>query len=396
MVGPDSVFAKLFQNTINAVLQAEMENHLGYGNNQKAGISKVSGNSRNGYNSKKIKSQYGEIEIEIPRDRVAAFEPQIVAKQQTTTNDLEAQILALYAMGNSTNEISQHFKQIYGFDISDNYISTVTEKVLPLVKEWLSRPLQPIYPIVFLDAIRYKVREGGGNNGLGGKIMDKAVHIALGIGIDGKKDVLGLYISENESAKFWMSVLSDVKSRGVQDILIASTDNLTGFTDAIHSIFPNTKHQKCIIHQIRNSTKFVSYKDLKQFTSDLKLVYTSKDENTALDQFEMFKNKWNKDYAYAIKSWETNWPELMTYMEYPQEIRKLIYTTNPIEGLNRQLRKVTSKRTVYPSDEAVLKNLYLVITKLNDKWTMPVRDWSKILNQLTILFEDRIIRFINH
>ena len=255
MEGPDSVFAKLFQNTINTVLQAEMEQHLGYASNQKIGVSKSTGNSRNGYNTKRLKSQYGHVDLDIPRDRKSKFEPEIVAKHQTTTNDLENQILALYTMGNSTNEISNHFKQIYGFDISDQYISIVTEKVLPLVKDWLNRPLQSIYPIVYLDAIRYKVREGGGHNGLGGRIIDKAVHIALGIGLDGKKDVLGLYISENESAKFWMSVLSDIKSRGVQDILICSTDNLTGFTEAIKSIYPDTKHQKCIVHQIRNSTK---------------------------------------------------------------------------------------------------------------------------------------------
>jgi transposase-like protein len=425
MVGPDSVFAKLFQNTLNAVLQAEMENHLGYRNNQKTRRFKKdqigeggdfnstynittddpnpnshpnslsSPNYRNGYNSKNIKSQYGIVEIDIPRDRVASFEPQIIAKHQTSTNDFEHQILALYTMGNSTNEISNHFKEIYGFDVSDTYISTVTEKVLPLVKDWLNRPLQAVYPIVYLDAIRYKVREGGGVNGLGGKIIDKAVHIVLGIGLDGRKDVLGLYISQNESAKFWMSVLSDIKARGVQDILLCSTDNLTGFTEAIQSIFPDTKHQKCVVHQIRNSTKFVSYQDLKPFTQDLKLVYTARDENQAKEQFEIFKTKWSKDYGYAVKSWEVNWAELMTFMEYPQEIRKLIYTTNPIEGLNRQLRKVTSKRSIYPNDESLLKNLYLVITKLNDKWTMPIRNWGKILNQLTILFEDRIIKFIN-
>jgi len=396
MVGPDSVFAKLFQNTINAVLQAEMENHLGYSNNQKAGISKTVGNSRNGYNTKKLKSQYGQLEIDIPRDRTAEFSPQLITKHQTTTNDLEGQILALYTMGNSTNEISSHFKQIYGFDISDTYISTVTEKVLPLVKDWLNRPLQSIYPIVYLDAIRYKVREGGGGvNGLGGRIVDKAIHIVLGIDLEGKKDVLGLYICQTESAKFWMSVLSDIKLRGVQDIFICCTDNLTGFTEAIKSIYPDTEHQKCIVHQIRNSTKFVSYKELKPFTSDLKLVYTARDETQAKEQFEIFKQRWDKDYHYAVKSWENNWAELMTFMNYPGEIRKLIYTTNPIEGLNRQLRKVTSKRTVYPNDDAVLKNLYLVVTKLNDKWTMPIHNWGKILNQLTILFEERLTKFIN-
>lgn len=395
MVGVDSIFAKLFQNTINAVLQAEMDNHLGYVNNQKR-VSKTICNSRNGYNTKKLKSQYGEIEVEIPRDRQAEFSPQIVAKHQTTTNDLENQILALYAYGNSTTEISSHFKQIYGFEVSQQYISTVTEKVMPLVKDWLNRPLQNIYPIVYLDAIRYKVRDGGSSGGLGSKILDKAVHLALGIDLDGRKEVLGLYISENESAKFWMSVLSDLQQRGIEDILICSTDNLTGFNEAIKSIFPNTKHQKCIVHQIRNSTKFVSYKDLKSFTADLKLVYTAKDEITALEQFEIFKQNWNKDYGYAIKSWETNWAELMTFMDYPAEIRKLIYTTNLIEGLNRQLRKSTKKRSVYPNDEALLKNLYLVVTRLNDKWTMPIQNWGKILNQLTILFEDRIVRHIQN
>lgn len=394
MVGPDSVFAKLFQNTINAVLQGEIENHLGYPPNQK-GVSKTLGNSRNGFNSKKLKSQYGEVEIDVPRDRVASFEPQIIAKHQTTTNDLENQILALYAHGNSTSEISSHFKEIYGFEVSSQYISTVTEKVMPLVRDWLNRPLQSIYPIVFLDAIRYKVREGGGGNGLGGRIMDKAVHILLGIDVSGKKDVLGLYISETESSRFWMTVLSDLQSRGVKDILICSTDNLSGFSEAIKSIFPLAQHQKCIVHQIRNSTKFVSYKDLKEFTKDLKLVYTAKDELTALTYFEDFKQKWNKDYTYAIKSWESNWTELMTFMQYPQEIRKLIYTTNPIEGLNRQLRKSTRKRTVYPNEESLLKNLYLILSRLNHKWTMSIQNWGKILNQLTILFEDRIVPHIN-
>lgn len=394
--GKGNVLGKLFEKTINSLLQGEIENHLGYSSNQKTGISKTSGNSRNGYTSKKLKTDMGQVMVDTPRDRLGSFQPQIVKKNQTSTKGIEQKIIALYAMGNTTSEISDHLEEIYGFEVSPQYISLATEKVLPLVKDWQNRPLEPIYPIVFLDCIRYKIRDGGGDGrGIGGRVINKAVYVLLGISITGKKDVLGLYTSENESAKFWMNVLSDIRERGVQDILICPTDNLTGFNEAITSIFPNTKHQKCIVHQIRNSTKFVSYKDLKPFTKDLKTIYTAKDELTALENFEKVKEVWNHKYSYAIKSWETNWNELMTFMEYPKEIRTLIYTTNPIEGLNRQLRKVTKKRASFPTDNSLFKCLFLAIQNIQKKWTLPIRNWSQIINQLTIIFEDRITKYIN-
>jgi len=398
--GKGNVLGKLFETTINSLLQAEIEDHLGYDSNQKKGISKTSGNSRNGYNSKKLKSEYGEMEINTPRDRLGEFKPQLIPKNQTSTKGLEDRIIALYAMGNSTSEIAEHLEEIYGFKVSPQYISLATDKVLPLVKEWQNRPLELMYTIVYLDCIRYKVKMGSSINEVtgrsyGGRVVNKAIYVLLGVDITGRKDVLGLYISESESAKFWMSVLSDIKERGVEAILICPTDNLTGFNEAITSIFPFTKHQKCIVHQIRNSTKFVSYKDLKSFTKDLKTIYTAKDEMTALENFESVKQKWNDKYSYAFKSWESNWNELMTFMEFPAEVRRLIYTTNPIEGLNRQLRKVTKKRSSFPTDDSLLKCLYLAIKNIQKKWTMPIRNWGQVLNQLTIIFEERITKYIN-
>lgn len=383
--GKDNLLTQLFQRTVDAALEAEMEHHLGYSKHQKT----TNKNSRNGTNTKQLKTQYGQIDIAIPRDREGSFDPKLIPKHQRTTQGLENKILYLYGLGNSTADISEQLEELYHFQVSPQYISTVTAKILPLVEAWRNRPLEPCYPIVFLDAIRYKIRDESTN-----LVENKAVYVVLGINLSGKKEILGLYIQKEESAKYWMSVLSDINRRGVKEILICCSDNLTGFNKAIESIYPNTIHQKCVIHQIRNSTQFVSYKDLKAFTSELRKVYTAKDEKQAKTHFSSFKDKWNDKYSYAIKSWENNWTELMSFMQYPSEIRRIIYTTNPIESLNRQLRLSTKKRGSFPNDNALLKCLYLTIQRI-DKKQKQTRNWSSIINQLTIVFEDRITQYID-
>lgn len=410
--GKNNILGKLFQQTVDKLLEAEMDEHLGYGKHQRRDYlpnSQYSNpdnnpdkpqrpNYRNGVSSKKIKTSYGELDVAIPRDRSGEFKPTVVSKHQKASNGLEAKILSLYAMGNTTTEISEHLADMYGYTVSPQYISTVTNKILPMVEEWQGRELERIYPIVFLDAIKYKVRiEKDGVR----KVIDKSIYIVLGINIYGRKEVLGVYPGDSdgtgygESAKYWMYVLSDLRQRGVEDILICSTDNLTGMSKALESTFPNTKHQKCIVHQVRNSMRFVSYKHLREFTADMKRFYRAKDLKTAESEFKLFKDKWNSKYTYAIKSWETNWNELMEYMQYPSEIRRIIYTTNTIESINKSLRKATKKRLSYTSDDSIMKCLYLAIQKITKKWDKSIANWAMILNQLTIVFEDRITKHLD-
>ena len=320
----------------------------------------------------------------MPRDRKGEFEPKVLKKNQTSiSQDIEEKILSMYAKGMTTGDIEEHIQDIYGVEVSDTTVSRITDKILPIAKEWQQRPLESVYAVAFLDAIHYHVRSEG-------QIVKKAVYIAIGIDLDGKKDVLGMWVGENESAKFWATVLNGLKNRGVEDIFIACTDNLTGFSAAIEAVFPKTEIQNCIIHQLRNSSKYVSYKDLKALMADLKAVYAAVDEPTALDALDTFAERWDKKYPKISQSWRDNWPNLSTYFKYPQEVRRLIYTTNAIEGFNRQLRKVTKAKSVFPTDDSLLKMLYLAMIDITKKWTGRRQDWSMIHAQLAVFFADRM------
>jgi putative transposase len=371
----------LFKGTIESMLEAEMEEHLGYEKHNVVGNN--SGNSRNGYNRKTIKSEMGETEIKVPRDRNGEFDPQLITKRQTRTDDLENRILAMYSKGMSTRDIEDHLRDIYGVEASASMISRITDKIMPAVTEWQNRPLDAVYPIVFLDGIVFKVRKDA-------RVINKCMYSVLGINMEGRKEILGIWLSENESASFWAGVCNDLKNRGVQDILIACRDNLSGFSTAIETVFPKTEQQLCVIHQIRNSTKFVSYKDLKPLMADLKLIYGAPTLEDAEYRLEEFREKWGKKYTQILKSWDANWAELSTYFKYPQEVRTLIYTTNAVEGFHRMLRKFTKTKTIYPTDDSVRKSVYLSIQEISRKWTMSIRDWGIIIGQLSLFFEDRL------
>lgn len=371
----------LFKDTLQEIFEAEMEEHLGYQKHDNAGDN--SGNSRNGYSQKTIKSRFGESEISIPRDRNGEFEPRIIKKYATTSNQLEEQIVAMYAKGMSTRDIEDHIKDIYGVDISANTVSKITDKIIPLIAEWQSRPLERVYPIVYLDAIHFKVRKDN-------RIINKAAYSVLGITMDGLKDILGIWIGENESASFWLGVCNDLKNRGVEDILIACKDGLSGFSEAVSSVFPQTEIQLCIIHQIRNSLKYVSYKEQRALMADLKKVYQALTLEEAEAAFEAFKERWGQKHPIIIRSWEKNWMELTAYFKYPYEIRRIIYTTNTIEGYHRQLRKVTKTKTAYPTDESLKKIIYLATMEISKKWNMPQRDWKKCISQFHIYFNERL------
>ena len=369
----------LLGDTMEQMLKAELDEHLDYEYGEKP----LSLNTRNGSSKKTVKSSYGNIDLNIPRDREGSFEPQALKKYQKDISNIENQIISMYAKGMTTRDISTHIKEIYGFGISESMVSKITNKILPNIEEWQNRPLEKVYPFVFLDAIHYHVRE---NN----IVVKKAVYIALGYNTEGYKEILGMWVGENESSKYWLLVLNQLKERGLEDILIVSTDNLSGFSQAIESVYPKTEIQKCVIHQIRNSTKFVSYRDIKELIKDLKTVYKASTEELALSNLDIFEEKWGKKYPMCINSWRNNWAELSTYFKYPEGIRKLIYTTNSIENFNRQLRKVTKNKTIFQSDYALQKSLYLAMVDASSKWTSRIRGWDQILSQLSIFFEGRI------
>ncbi len=376
----------LFKETIAEFMEngldAELDDELGYSRYDYK--NKNTANSRNGHSSKTLRTSFGDVEVAVPRDRKGEFEPQLLKKNQTSiSQDIEEKILSMYAKGMTTSDIEEHIRDIYGIEVSDTTVSRITDKILPLAKEWQQRPLEAIYAVVFMDAIHYHVRSEG-------RIIKKAVYIAIGINLDGRKDVLGMWVGENESAKFWATVLNGLKNRGVEDIFIACTDNLTGFSSAIEAVFPKTEIQNCIIHQLRNSSKYVSYKDLKALMADLKAVYAAVDEEAALNALDIFAENWDKKYPKISQSWRDNWANLSTYFKFPQEVRRLIYTTNTIEGFNRQLRKVTKSKSVFPTDDSLLKMLYLAMMDITKKWTGRRQDWSVIYAQLTIFFEDRL------
>jgi len=385
-IGSMADIQELFRETIAEFMEngldAELDEELGYSRYDYK--NKDTDNSRNGHSSKTLKTSFGEVEVEVPRDRKGEFDPVILKKNQTSIGqDVEEKILSMYAKGMTTSDIETHIRDIYGLEISDTTVSRITDKILPIAKEWQQRPLEPVYAVMFLDAIHYHVRSEG-------QIVKKAVYIAIGIDLDGKKDVLGMWVGENESAKYWASVLNGLRNRGVEDIFIACTDNLTGFSAAIEAVYPQTEIQNCIIHQLRNSSKYVSYKDIKALMADLKAVYAAVDEQSALDALDSFAETWDKKYPKISKSWRENWPNLSTYFKYPQEVRRLIYTTNPIEAFNRQLRKVTKSKSVFPTDDSLFKMLYLAMMDITKKWTGRRQDWGVIHSQLSIYFADRM------
>ena len=376
----------LFKETIAEFmedgLETELDEELGYSRYDYR--NKNTENSRNGHSSKTLRTSFGDVEVAVPRDRKGEFEPQLLKKNQTSiSQDIEEKILSMYAKGMTTGDIEAHIQDIYGVDVSDTTVSRITDKILPVAKEWQQRPLEAVYVVVFLDAIHYHVRSEG-------HIVKKAVYIAIGIDLDGHKDVLGMWVGENESAKYWATVLNSLRNRGIEDIFIACTDNLCGFSTAIEAVFPKTEIQNCIIHQIRNSSKYVSYKDLKALMADLKAVYAAVDEDAALMALDTFSEHWDKKYPTISQSWRANWANLSTYFKFPQELRRLIYTTNAIEGFNRQLRKVTKAKSVFPTDESLFKMLYLAMMDITKKWTGRRQDWSMIHAQLAVYFEDRM------
>lgn len=372
----------LLGDTLQGMLEGEMDQKLGYSKYDYQ--NKDTDDSRNGYSKKKVISSVGEIDLDIPRDRKGEFEPQIVKKNQTDISNIEDQVLSMYAKGMTTRDISTHLKSVYGVDASAEMISHMTDRILPIAKEWQNRPLEKKYAIVFMDAVHFHVRQDS-------QTIKKAVYVAIGIRLSGRKEVLGMWVGGNESAKYWLGVLNEIKNRGVEDIMIVSVDGLTGFGDAIGAVFPKAEIQRCIVHQVRYSTKFVNYKDLKPFVKDLKEIYQASTEDLALENLDQFEEKWGKKYPSSVASWRNNWSQLSTFFKYPVEIRKIIYTTNSIENFNRQLRKVTKAKTIFPTDDSLFKVLYLAMCDITDKWTGAGWNWGQTLDQLCIHFSDRIV-----
>lgn len=371
----------LLGDTLQGMLEAEMDEKLGYSKYDYR--NKETDDSRNGYSKKTVTSSLGEIDLDIPRDRKGEFEPQAVKKNQTDISNIEDQVLSMYAKGMTTRDISEHLASVYGVDASAEMISHMTDRILPVAKEWQNRPLERKYAIVFMDAVHFHVRQDN-------QTVKKAVYVAIGTRLNGQREVLGMWIGGNESAKYWLGVLNEIKNRGVEDIMIVSVDGLTGFGDAIGAVYPKAEIQRCIVHQIRYSTKFISYKDIKPFMKELKEVYQAPTEDAALEALESLEGNWGKKYPTSVASWRNNWAQLSTYFKYPAEIRKLIYTTNSIENFNRQLRKVTKNRTIFPTDDALFKLLYLAMMDITKKWTGKSWDWGQTLDQLCIYFGDRI------
>jgi putative transposase len=379
--GKDGVFARLFGETLTQMMQGELTAQLGYEPYEAKG--RNSGNSRNGSYPKTVRTSNGEVEVEVPRDRNGDYEPQILKKYQTSSNELEDKIVAMYAKGMTTRDIEDHLRDMYGVEASAATISTITNKVMPLVEEWQNRPLAALYPIIYLDAIHYQLRKDH-------KVDNRAVYIVLAVNLEGYKEVLGHWVSDGEEgASFWLSVVTDLRNRGMEDVFIACVDGLQGFKEAIQAVFPPTAIQRCVIHQIRNSLKYVTWKDRKAFAQDLKTIYQAPTREAAETALLKVADTWGEKYAIAIRSWENNWDDLATMFDYTPEIRRLIYTTNLIEGYNRQLRKVTKNRAAFPSPEAARKLLWLAHRDIAKKWTMPIPNWPIILNQLAIRFEDR-------
>jgi len=386
LMGKDGAIKKLISKSLEQMLESELTEQLGYDRYSPAG--KNNGNSRNGKTHKTLKNDNGEIEITVPRDRNGEFDPIIVKKYERTIGPIENKIISMYAKGMTTRDIQSHIQELYGLDVSATLISNITDKIVNLAIEWQNRPLEGIYPIVFFDAIHYKVRDDSK------KVISKAAYTCLGIELSGRKDLLGLWVGEAEGANFWLSVLTELKNRGVKDILIACIDGLRGFPEAITTIFPKTEIQLCVIHQIRNTLKYVASKDQKEFMKQLKTVYSASTEEAALENLNELEEKWSKKYSLALKSWRVNWANLSTFFKYPEEIRTIIYTTNAVEAVHRQFRKVTKARSLFPNDDALKKMLYLAYRDLSKKWTMPIRNWSIVLSNFSINFQERLEPFL--
>ena len=381
LTGVQKLVKELTSGLIQEIMDAELEEELGYSKYDYR--NKQTENSRNGHYKKTVISSQGDIDLDVPRDRNGEYEPQIVKKHQMDISEIEDKILFLYSQGTSTRDIEKAMNELYGIEVDATRVSKITDKILPTIREWQNRTLKSVYAMVMLDAIHYKVREDG-------IVVKKAVYIAIGTDLEGKKDVLGIWIGATESSKYWLGVLNGLKNRDVQDILIASVDGLTGFSEAIGAAFPKTEIQRCIIHQIRSSTRYVSYKDVKAVTIAFKPVYKAPNEELALVALDEFEQNWGGKYPMAVRSWREYWDELATMFKYPEQIRRIIYTTNAIENFNRQLRKVTKTKSAFVSDDALMKQLYLVTIQITEKWTMPIRDWGNILMHLLIYFDDRV------
>ena len=375
----------LFRDAIQQVMESELDVELGYEKSERMSDSEsanLSKNYRNGYSKKTVKTQLGEIEVKVPRDRNGEYEPKIIGKYSRNADGMEEKILSLYACGMSQRDIAEQIKNLYDVEISPELVSKISEKIMPEVNEWQNRPLESVYPFVFMDAIHYKVKENH-------QYITKAAYVVLGINMEGGKDILGIWIGEHESSKFWLNVLTELKSRGVRDVYLFCVDGLAGFREAIEAVYPSAVIQRCIIHQIRYSTRFVSYKDIKELMADLKLVYTAVTEDEALNNLMSFKEKWSKSYPSCVKTWEDNWDILSTFFAYPAEIRKIIYTTNIIEGLNRQFRQITKNKPSFTNDESLRKMLYLASKNIVKRWTQRCRNWDVVLNYLKVMFEDK-------
>lgn len=381
LIGENGLLKQLTKAIIERALQAEMTEHLGHSKNQL--VANETGNTRNGNSKKMLKGDFGTLPIAIPRDRSGTFEPQMIGKHQTRWTGFDDKILSLYARGLTVREIQQHLQEIYGTEVSSTLISTVTDEVIEEVKAWQSRALDPIYPIVYMDCIHVKVRDSGA-------VRIKALYLAIGVNIEGKKEVLGMWMAQTEGAKFWLSVITELKNRGVSDIFIACVDGLKGFPEAIEAVFPQTTVQLCIVHMVRHSLNFVGWKERKQVATDLRQIYTATTVEQAEIALREFEQKWDEKFASIGQSWRRNWSRLTPFFDYPADIRKVIYTTNAIESINMSLRKITKTRSSFPTDEAVFKLFYLALNNISKKWTMPIQDWKAALNRFTILFGDRM------
>ena len=374
-----------FKELLQELLEAELDVSMGYDKNNKGDID--IDNKRNGYSPKTVKSEFGEFQLDIPRDRKGEFEPEIVPKYCRDISGIEDKVISLYARGMTTRDIAAELQELYGINVSAEKISKITDRILPDIKEWQSRPLEPIYPFVFMDAIHYKMREDG-------RILNRDAYVILGVDLEGNKDILSITIGANESSKFWLGMLNDLKNRGVRDVLFFCVDGLSGFREAIEAVYPNAQVQRCIIHMLRNSFKYVSYKDLKSFASDFKAIYKAPSEEAALKELEDVKEKWGRKYPFAISNWESNWDVIRPFFEFSDDIRRIMYTTNIIEGVNRQFRKVTKTKSVFPNDSSLEKMLYLASQNVMQKWKMRYRNWDLVLSQLTILYKDRMKEFL--
>ena len=381
LIGENGLLKQLTKRLLERAMAAELTEHVGYEAHDAEG--RNSGNSRNGKSAKTVKGTFGTLPIEVPRDRNGTFEPQIVGKHQTRFTGFDENIISLYARGLSTREIQQHLEEIYQVEVSPGLISSVTDEVIDEVKAWQNRQLDEVYPIMYLDALQFKVRDGG-------HVRNKAIYVAIGVGLDGLKEVLGLWIAQTEGAKFWLSVVTELKNRDVGDIFIACVDGLKGFPEAIESVFPKTEVQLCIVHLVRHSLNFVGWKQRKEVATDLKKIYASATEAEAETRLAEFATRWDEKFPMISRSWRSNWPRVIPFFAHPPEIRRVIYTTNAFQELNMSLRKVTKTRSSFPNDEAVLKLLYLALRNIAKRWTMPIHDWKAALNRFAIIYEDRM------